>query len=73
MNQIIVIKHGIINPLMKQENGEKQSQKNYMLQKKVWRTICTTDVPKDRRSIECKWVFKIKRDGTYRARLVALG
>ena len=23
--------------------------------------------------IGCKWVFKIKRDGTYRARLVALG
>ena len=23
--------------------------------------------------IHCKWVFKIKRDGTYSARLVALG
>ena len=28
---------------------------------------------KDRRLIGCKWVFKIKRDGTYRARLVPLG
>ena len=30
-------------------------------------------MPNDRRLIGCKWVFKIKRDGTYRARLVALG
>ena len=44
-----------------------------MENKKVWRAIHKTDVPKDRRLIGCKWVFKIKRDGTYRARLVALG
>ena len=44
-----------------------------MENKKVWRTICKTDVPKDRRLIGCKWIFKIKRDGTYRARLLALG
>ena len=44
-----------------------------MENKKAWRTILKTDVPKDRRLIGCKWVFKIKRDGTYRARLVALG
>ena len=31
------------------------------------------DVPKDRGLIGCKQVFKIKRDGIYRARLVALG
>ena len=44
-----------------------------MENKKVWRTIHKTDVPKDRKLIGCKWVFKIKRDGTYRARLVAVG
>ena len=44
-----------------------------MENKRVWRTIHKTDVPKDRSLIGCKWVFKIKRDGTYRARLVALG
>ena len=44
-----------------------------MENKKAWRTILKTDVPKDRRLIGCKWVFKIRRDGTYRARLVALG
>ena len=31
------------------------------------------DVPNDRRLIGCKLVFKIKRDGTYRAILFALG
>ena len=31
------------------------------------------DVPNDRRLSGCKWVFKNKRDGTYRATLVALG
>ena len=30
-------------------------------------------IPSNRRLIGNKWVFKIKRDGTYRARLVALG
>ena len=44
-----------------------------MENKKVWRIIHNTDVPKDRRLIGCKWVFKIKRDGKHRARLVALG
>ena len=44
-----------------------------MENKNVWRAIHKTDVPKGRRLIGCRWVFKIKRDGTYRARLVALG
>ena len=44
-----------------------------MENKNVWKIICNMDVPNDRRLIGCKWVFKIKRDGTYRARLVALG
>ena len=30
-------------------------------------------MPKDRRLIGSKWVFKKKKDGVYRARLVALG
>ena len=44
-----------------------------MENKKVWRATRKTDVPKDSRLSQCKWVFKIKRNGTYRARLVALG
>ena len=31
------------------------------------------DIPKNRRTIECKLIFKIKRNGIFRARLVASG
>ena len=39
----------------------------------VWRKTDKVKIPENRRLIGNKWVFKIKRDGTYRARLVALG
>ena len=39
----------------------------------IWRKIDRKNIPDNRRLIGNKWVFKIKRDGTYRARLVALG
>ena len=39
----------------------------------VWRKIDKVKIPENRRLIGNKWVFKIKRDATYRARLVALG
>ena len=39
----------------------------------VWRKIDRAKIPENRRLIGNRWVFKIKRDGTYRARLVALG
>ena len=39
----------------------------------VWRKTDRAKIPKNRRLIGNKGVFKIKRDGTYRARLVALG
>ena len=68
------MKHGTINVNTKEENGEKQLQKSYTVWiRKVWNNICKLDVPNDRRLIGCKWVFKIKRDGTYRARLLTLG
>ncbi|KAL7571065.1 hypothetical protein ACA910_003779 [Epithemia clementina (nom. ined.)] len=44
-----------------------------MREKGVWRKIDRRNVPPNRRLIGNKWVFKIKRDGVYRARLVALG
>ena len=44
-----------------------------MINRGVWRKIDKVKIPENRRSIGNKWVFKIKRDGTYRARLVALG
>ena len=39
----------------------------------VWKVIKRSEVPKGRRCIKCKWVFDVKRDGRFRARLVACG
>ena len=44
-----------------------------MINRGVWRKIDKMKIPENRRLIGNKWVFKIKRDGTYRARLVAPG
>ena len=44
-----------------------------MINRGVWRKTDRAKIPKNRRLIGNKWVFKIKRDATYRARLVALG
>ena len=44
-----------------------------MIERGVWRKTDRMRIPNNRRLIGNKWVFKIKRDGTYRARLVALG
>ena len=50
------------------------TEKLYCMEdKNVWKIMCKTEVPGNRRLIGCKLVFKIIRDGTYRARLVALG
>ena len=43
-----------------------------MVDREVWRKTERKKIPNDRRLIGNKWVFNIKRDGTYRARLVAL-
>ena len=44
-----------------------------MINRGVWRKVDKSKIPENRRLIGNKWVFKIKRDGPYRARLVALG
>ena len=44
-----------------------------MVDREVWRKTERKKIPDDRRLIGNKWVFEIKRDGTYRARFVALG
>ena len=44
-----------------------------MINRGVWRKMDKAKIPENRRLIGNKGVFKIKRDGTYRARLVALG
>ena len=44
-----------------------------MIERGVWRKTDRKKIPNNRRLIGNKSVFKRKRDGTYRARLVALG
>ena len=44
-----------------------------MIERWVWRKTERKKILSNRILIGNKWVFKIKRDGTYRARLVALG
>ena len=44
-----------------------------MINRGVWRKIDKAKIPENRRLIGKKLVIKIKRDGTNRARLVALG
>jgi hypothetical protein len=52
---------------------EIKKELNDMDTKKVWQTIKKEDIPKGRRTIKCKWIFKIKRNGVFRARLVTCG
>ena len=44
-----------------------------MLDMGVWRHVRRNDHPNDRRLVGCRWVFKVKRNGVYHARLVAKG
>ena len=62
------------NP-MEREKWRNAIKKEFsdMESKKVWETIKKEDVPMERRTIKCKWIFKIKRNGVFRARLVACG
>jgi hypothetical protein len=41
--------------------------------RKVWKIIKRSKIPEGRRCVKNRWVWKIKRDGTFRARLVACG
>ena len=50
-----------------------EKEKQDFLKRDVWKPIKRKDIPPDRRCIKCKWVFDVKRDGRYRARLVACG
>ena len=44
-----------------------------MSKKKVWRSVKSSSIPRDRRVIGNKWMIKRKGNGVYRAYLVALG
>ena len=39
----------------------------------VWKLVPRTSMPQGKRCVCCKWVFDIKRNGVFRARLVACG
>jgi Reverse transcriptase (RNA-dependent DNA polymerase) len=39
----------------------------------VYKLFPKRNIPRDKRCIKCRWVFDIKRNGIYRARLVACG
>ena len=44
-----------------------------MKSRNVWTVIKRSEIPPERRCVKHKWIFKIKRNGVYRARLVACG
>ena len=44
-----------------------------MIKLGVWVNVKRSSVPEGRKLIGSKWVFKEKRDGRFRARLVCLG
>ena len=44
-----------------------------MLDMGVWRHVKRSDCPNDCRLVGCRWVFKVKRNGVYHARLMVIG
>jgi hypothetical protein len=42
-----------------------------MEKKEVWEVMQKVDITQNRKTIKCKWIFKIKRNGVFRTRLVA--
>ena len=44
---------------------------NKMISMEVWRKVRSTSIPNGRRLVGCNWVFKIKHNAVYQARLVA--
>jgi hypothetical protein len=42
-----------------------------MDKEQVWEIIKKEDIPENRYTIKCKLIFKIKRNGIFRARFVA--
>ena len=46
---------------------------NEIISMSIWRKVGSTSIPDGRRLVGCRWVFKIKYNGVYQARLVAKG
>ena len=50
-----------------------KSEFDSLKQRRTWKVIMRADMPPGSVPIKTKWVFKIKRNGKFRARLVACG
>jgi len=61
--------------LEERQNWRVAIRKEYkdMIRRGVWDVVERNSIPEGRRLIVSKWVFKEKRDGRFRARLVCLG
>ena len=72
-----VIFHGAWNnPIDEDKEKWRTAIRNeflYMIKNKVWRRHCKDNILSNRRLIGHKWVFKVKGNGVFRARLCAIG
>ena len=50
-----------------------QKELGSMEKRDVWKVIKKSEMPKGRRCVKSKWVFDVKRNGTFKVRLVACG
>ncbi len=50
-----------------------QSEMQSLEETQTWDLVPYSDIPKGRRALPVRWVFTIKSDGRYKARLVVLG
>lgn len=50
-----------------------QSEMKSLEETQTWDLVPYSDIPKGRRALPVRWVFTIKTDGRYKARLVVLG
>jgi hypothetical protein len=71
---IILMEHGITSVRFKGSYGEKLLIWNSKMDAhKVWHVNKRKEMPEGKKCIKCKWVLDIKRNGIFRARLVACG
>ncbi len=58
--------------MLRRDNSEREKwlkgcdkELKNMILKNLWTTMSKDNLPQGRRLLECKWFFKLKRDGTY--------
>ena len=80
MNHMIIQNPDIFQEAWNHPNEEKREhwrtaikkEFNNVTKREIWRKANIKEIPKDRRLIGSKWVFKKKRYGIYRGILVGL-